>query len=83
MSSMEIERIWIAEALTNFGREKDVPHLAKVVIELYDASLKTSSKSTYKTGQRAYFRFIQELNNGIMFSFESRTLSETELNLAF
>ena len=83
MSSIVIERTWVAEAITNFGRAKHVPHLAEVVIDLYDASLKTSSKNTYKTGQRAYFRFIQEMNDGIMFPFESRTLSETELNLAF
>ena len=83
MSSIIIERTWIAEAIANFGRSRGVPHLAEVVIDLYDASLKTSSKNTYKTGQSAYFRFVQELNGGILFPFEALTLSETELNLAF
>ena len=49
MSSIIIERTWIAEAITNFGRVRGVPHLAEAVIDLYDASAKYNINLTNLT----------------------------------
>ena len=68
----------------DFGREIGRLDLAEVVEHLYDAALQTSSKKTYKTGQRAYFRFATEINKEeAHFPFLSQNLSRTELYLAF
>ena len=52
-------------------------------MDLYDAALRVSSRNTYRTGQRAYDRFMVRLSLGRYFPFEPQRLSETELNLAF
>ena len=54
-----------------------------MVLDLYDAALRVSSRNTYRTGQRAYDRFMARLAAGRYFPFEPQALSETELNLAF
>ena len=68
----------------NFGMKHRVVALAETGSDLYDAALAPSSEKTYKTGQRAYFRFVQELERyDASFPFKKRCLSETELQLAF
>ena len=62
---------------------RGVPYLSEVVSDLYDASLRATSRYTYRTGQRAYDRFMANMANGRYFPFEPQALSETELNLAF
>ena len=52
-------------------------------MDLYDAALRASSRNTYRTGQRAYDRFMIRLSSGRYFPFEPQLLTETELNLAF
>ena len=37
--------------------------LAEIVDHLYDAALCSSSRRTYGTGQRAYFRFASEIKS--------------------
>ena len=58
-------------------------HLTEVVLDLYDASLRESTRNTYRVGQRAYDRFIATLDHGVRFPFLRNRISETELNLAF
>ena len=60
-----------------------VQDLAEVVLDLYDAALRVSSRNTYRTGQRAYNRFMTRLAVCRYYPFEPQSLSETELNLAF
>ena len=60
-----------------------MPQLAEVVMDLYDAALQPSSRNTYKTGQRAYDRFIRSMRDGVYLPFQRRMLGDTELNLAF
>ena len=60
-----------------------MPWLAEVVIDLYDAALKESSRRTYRTGQRAYDKFITTMEFGVYYPFMPTTLTDTELNLAF
>ena len=69
--------------MQSYGKDHAVPELAEVVLELFDAALCPASQRTYKTGQRAYFRFLGSIYRGVRFPFERRVLSETELNLAF
>ena len=70
--------------IREFGTEIQRPDLAEIVEHLYDAALQESSKKTYKTGQRAYFRFAAEIDrNDVFRPFLSRDLSRTELYLAF
>ena len=69
--------------MASFGNWKNVPDLIEVVMDLYDAALQPSSRKTYGTGQRAYARFIRSMRGGVSFPFQTRTLCETELNLAF
>ena len=58
--------------------------LAEIVVHLYDAALRSSSKRTYGTGQRAYFRFAKELNRDEAYCpFVPQSLGRTELHLAF
>ena len=68
----------------SFGAEINRPDLAEIVEHLYDSALQESSKKTYGTGQRAYFRFVQELNKEEAYvPFHPKNLSRTELYLAF
>ena len=73
----------ITESIRDFGSRQAVPHLAEVVLDLYDAALKESSRRTYGTGQRAYARFVHGLAHGVRYPFRQQNLSQTELNLAF
>ena len=73
----------VAECVNQFGTVHKVPHLAEVVLDLYDAALKASSKKTYGTGQRAYDRFIRTLAGAAHLPFQNRQLNQTELTLAF
>ena len=68
----------------SFGLEIGRPDLAEIVEHLYDAALQPSSKKTYKTGQRAYLRFVEEIekSEGRM-PFRPQKLNRTELYLAF
>ena len=50
---------------------------------MFDASLRASTRKTYKTGQKAYDRFILDLAQGVRFPFQHVTISDTKLNLAF
>ena len=70
--------------IRDFGSAIQRPDLAEIVEHLYDAALQDSSKKTYKTGQRAYFRFATEIDkNNAYRPFLPRDLSRTELYLAF
>ena len=69
--------------IMRFGHARGVPALAVTVMDLYDAALRPSSQRTYRTGQRAYSRFINSLTGGSHFPFLCRQLQDTELNLAF
>ena len=51
-------------------------------MDLHKASLQLSSRRTYKTGQRAYLRFMDTLQGGVLFPFKPRSLQQTELALA-
>ena len=66
-----------------FGINHEVPELAEVVMSLFHAALQPSSQRTYRTGQRAYNRFLGTMRGGRRFPFRRRFLPETELNLAF
>ena len=58
--------------------------MADIVDNLYDASICVSSRKTYGTGQRAYFRFAEEINSReALLLFLPDSLSDTELHLAF
>ena len=60
------------------------PDLAEVVDHLYDAALKDTSRKTYGTGQRHYFRFAEEIKfPDALAPFRSTHLSKTELSLSF
>ena len=74
---------YISRVVMEFGKVHVVPELAEVVMELFQAALQSSSHRTYRTGQRAYSRFISSMTGGVHFPFRHRTLPETELNLAF
>ena len=73
----------IVRAVREFGGRQQIEWLAEVVIDLYEASLREATRRTYKTGQRAYNRFITSLAHGVQFPFQRTTLTDTELNLAF
>ena len=61
-----------------------MPKQAEVVMDLYDAALAESSKKTYKSGQRAYSRFLTKLPIfHRQLPFLPCLLSELELRLAF
>ena len=70
-------------SVINFGEKHKVPHLAEVVLDVYHAALKLSSRRTYNTGQKAYRLFMTSLSGGVWFPFHRLQLGETELNLAF
>ena len=70
--------------LWNFGQDIGRPDLAEIVEHLYDAALQTSSKKTYGTGQRAYFRFAQEIGREEAYApFAPSHLNNTELYISF
>ena len=74
----------VYKEVNQFGRSIYRQDLAEVVKDLYDAALKQSSKRTYKTGQGAYFRFLQELPETVpVYPFLRQPLQRTELMLAF
>ena len=77
------ELTFITKAVLEFGKRQAAEDLAEVVLDLFDASLRASTKRTYKTGQRAYDHFVRTLSQGVRFPFQNVPLSETELNLAF
>ena len=60
-----------------------------MVEHLYDAALQESSQQTYRTGQRAYLRFVEEVRLGgsrradFLQPFTQKPLNTTELSLAF
>ena len=60
-----------------------VLEIAHTVMDLLDTTLKPSARRTYKTGQWAYSRFLETLQDGIHFPFKPLELRHTELNLAF
>ena len=58
--------------------------LADIVVNLYDAALQQSSRKTYRTGQRAYIRFVQEVERKeLLRPYMRNNLDDTELSLAF
>ena len=69
--------------MIHFGHIHNSPILAETILDLYDAALRPSSQRTYRTGQRAYNRFISSFQGGVFFPFKRRFLQPTELNLAF
>ena len=73
---------YIRKSVMGFGIKKRVPNLNEIVLDLFDAALQPSSRRTYRTGQRAYDRFIHSMHNGVFFPFQRRNLGETELNLS-
>ena len=77
------EYSYIASVVHQFGIDHVVPELAEVVMSLFHAALQPSSQRTYRTGQRAYNRFVNAIRSGQRFPFKRRTLPVTELNLAF
>ena len=74
----------VRKNIQSFGQKIGRPDLAEVVEHLYDAALQESSKKTYGTGQRAYFRFVQEINKEEAYvPFRPKNLCWTEFYLAF
>ena len=58
--------------------------LAEIVDNLFDAALRLSSRKTYGTGQRAYYKFANEINkHEALQPFFPRALTKTELYLSF
>ena len=67
-----------------FGRTVKRLDLATVVIDLYDSALQESSRMQYRTGQRAYMRFVNGIDlPGYLLPFPRTKLKKTELTLAF
>ena len=67
-----------------FGEKIGRMDLADIVVNLYDAALQQSSRKTYRTGQRAYLRFVQEVGRKDLHRPYMRSnLDDTELSLAF
>ena len=62
---------YIDSVVTKFCNTHAVPYLAEVVMELFRAALRPSSQRTYRSGQRAYSRFVNTLQGGIYFPFNS------------
>ena len=73
----------LANAVAPYGRTHAVLEQAEVVMELFHAALRPSSRRTYCISQRAYAKFLSSLHGRTFFPFQRRTLSKTELNLAF
>ena len=76
---------YIKSEIAAFGVTIRRPDLAEIVENLYDSALRSSSRQTYKTGQRVYLRFVKEVNGGIalLYPFRRTSLNRTELALAF
>ena len=75
---------YIKRTIWQFGHYIGRLDLAEVVDNLYDAALKTTSKTTYNTGHRAYQRFAAEIKKPEAFQpFQQRPLRKTELYLSF
>ena len=67
-----------------FGRKVKRLDLATVVIDLYDGALQESSRMQYRTGQRAYMRFVNGIDlPGYLLPFQRTKLTKMELTLAF
>ena len=67
-----------------FGVSIQRVDFAEIVVHLYDAALSSSSRRTYRTGQRAYLSFIQEVGKkGSLRPFTRCELGKTEMSLAF
>ena len=74
----------VEKCVIDFGRIIGRLNLADIVIDLYDAALRESSRNQYRTGQRAYLRFVSGLrSNGYLLPFSRTRLTKTELTLAF
>ena len=76
----------VKRQVMRFGRSLKRLDLAEVVVHLYDAALQESSRRTYRTGQRAYIRFLEELSSEghrYLEPFQRQSLNKTELSLAF
>ena len=68
----------------DFGKQIKELYLADLVMDIYDAALQESSRAQYRTGQRAYLRFINQIpTNGYLLPFSKSRLQKTELVLAF
>ena len=76
---------YIKSEIAAFGVTLRRLDLAEIVENLYDAALRSSSRQTYKTGLRAYLRFMKDVNGGsaLLYPFRRTSLSRTELALAF
>ena len=77
------ETSYISRVVREYGRNHNALELSEVVMDLFHAALRSSSLRTYRTGQRAYSRFLASIRDGTRFPFKRRLLTETELNLAF
>ena len=82
---IEASRLTLVErCVIEFGRQIKKLHLADIVIDIYDVALQESSRAQYRTGQRAYLRFINQIEtNGLLLPFPKARLQKTELVLAF
>ena len=68
----------------SFGEKIGRMDLADIVVSLYDAALQQSSRKTYRTGQRAYLRFVKEVGRiDLLQPYLRNNLDHTELSLAF
>ena len=67
----------------SFGWEIKRLDLAETVETLYKAALRTSSRQTHGTGQRAYHKFVNGINRmEALLPFQARRLARTKLYLA-
>ena len=74
----------VERCIIEFGKQIRQLHLADIVIDIYDAALQETSRAQYKTGQRAYMRFINQIEpKGYLLPFPRTRLQKTELVLAF
>ena len=48
----------VERCVIDFGKQFKKLYLTDIVIDLYDAALQETSRAQYRTGQRAYWRFI-------------------------
>ena len=74
----------VERCVVDFGKLINKAYLADVVVDLYDAAIQETSRAQYRTGQRAYLRFINKIpNHGCLLPFPRTRLQKTELVLAF
>ena len=73
--------------MRHFGDKIKRSDLAEIVSDLWDAALEVSSQRTYRTGQRAYLKFVSTLDQSVhqaaRFPFQRYKLNDTKLYLAF